>query len=465
MDFLDTQNKIEDSINSDDHTTDVVPLSERRGPVTLGLLWITMVTGFPSVLAGFTWYHHGLTLTQVLGCTLLSNLILMVYCIPACHLGAVSGQTFALMSRSVFGRIGSIVVSLTVALISLCWYGLAAVLLAEGLKGIFALPIDTMWLSIILAVIMAVNNFFGFSGVANFAGFFAAPVLILWIGATFFKAVTETPVAAFTAPENVGISSAVTIVSALVIGNTAWGNEADYWRYAKPKLKYTVIPLAVSIAVGQIVFPVTGWMLARKTGITDFEQASALMTRYALGDAAILAALVLIVTYWGLNDANLYAAINGVANLRKFCRKKLTFALTVIGAIAAAVLSKDPRSLEIVCSLSSVMLPCATVVMLCEWYLAARQPDTKPFFATIQPLSELPALRWSAMVAFLSGSFVGILTSGMIPNTESLHVGVSALQAWLTTLVSYFILRPIEQRTSNPGVDVVKTEIVDPQQP
>ena len=31
----------------------VVPLSDRRGPATLGLLWVTMVTGFPTVLIGF----------------------------------------------------------------------------------------------------------------------------------------------------------------------------------------------------------------------------------------------------------------------------------------------------------------------------------------------------------------------------------------------------------------------------
>lgn len=36
-----------------DYCTDVVPLSDRRGPATLGLLWVTMVTGFPTVLIGF----------------------------------------------------------------------------------------------------------------------------------------------------------------------------------------------------------------------------------------------------------------------------------------------------------------------------------------------------------------------------------------------------------------------------
>jgi cytosine permease len=441
------QNKISEAINTDDHTTDVVPLSERRGPVTLGLLWITMVTGFPSVLAGFAWYHYGLTLSQVLVCAVISNIILMAYCIPACHIGTVSGQTYALMSRMLFGRLGSLFVSINVSWISLAWYGLAAVLLANGLKGVFPIPMDTMWLSVILAIVMSVNNLFGFSGVANFAGYLAAPVLICWIGMTFFKVTMNTPSTVFSVPEHVGFSQALAVVSTLIIGNSAWGNEADYWRYAKPKLLYTVAPLMVSVAIGQIVFPITGWMLARETGVTDFEAASGLMTRYAFGGfggVSMIAALVLVVTYWGLNDANLYASINGVANLRKFCRKKLTVFLTMLGALSAALLSHDPKSLETVCSVSSNVLPCATVIAIVEWLDAVRNKRA-PFFTRVPSLAELPAVRWSALVAFIAGSSVGIATAGIISGLEFMQIGVSSLQAWLTTLVVYSVLRKFEK--------------------
>ena len=452
-------NKLEEAINSDDHTTDVVPLSERRGPILLGLLWITMVTGFPSVLAGFYWFKSGLTLSQVLLCSLISNAILMAYSIPSCHLGAVSGQTYALMSRALFGKLGSIFVSLNVSWISIAWYGLAAVLLANGLKGVFNIPIDTMWLSVLLAFIMSVNNLFGFSGVANFAGYLAAPVLIIWIGMTSFKAAMSTPVAAFSAPETVAFAPALTVVSALIIGNSAWGNEADYWRYAKPKLSLTVAPLVVSVAIGQIVFPITGWLLARETGITDFEAASGLMTRYAFsgwGIATALAALVLVVTYWGLNDANLYASINGMANLKKFSRKKLTIVLTCLGAIAAAFLSHNSKALETVCSVSSTVLPCATIIMLTEWAFAIRDKK-QPFFTRVPTFAELPLIRWSAVIAFAAGSIVGIATAGIIDGLLFLQMGVSSVQAWITAFIIYAILRPMDplvRRSLEPADEV-----------
>lgn len=439
--------KLGEAINSDDNTTSVVPMSERRGPLLMGLLWITMVTGFPAVLAGFTWYKYGLTLPQILVCSLISNVILMAYSIPACHLGAVSGQTYALMSRSLFGRLGSKFISLTVAWISLAWYGLAALLLADGLKGVLPIPLDTMWLAVIIAFIMSVNNLFGFSGVANFAGYLAAPILIAWITITFGKALLHTPLTVFTAPEQVANPYALTLVSALIIGNSAWGNEGDYWRYAKPKWMNTIAPLIVSVAIGQIVFPITGWMLARETGITDYEAASGLMTEYGLGGISILAAIVLIVTYWGLNDANLYASINGVANVRKYSRKKLTMVLTVIGALAAAVLSQNSKALETVCSLSSIVLPCATMVFIAEWFITTRGKNPRPFYSRIPEWNELPAVRWSALIAFIAGSGVGLLTAGIIPELESLHVGVAPLQAWVVALVVYVLMRPFRKAT------------------
>lgn len=436
---------LEEAINSDDNTTRAVPLSERRGPFLMGLLWITMVTGFPAVLAGFTWFQNGLTLSQILYCSVISTVILMAYCVPACHLGTVSGQTYALMSRRLFGRLGSMFISINVSWISLAWYGLAALLLADGLKGVMPIPVDTMWLTVAIALVMSVNNLFGFSGVANFAGYLAAPVLIAWIVLTFVKVFVATPATVWSAPEHVGFSQALPLVSALIIGNSAWGNEPDYWRYAKPKLSNTAIPLMISIAIGQFVFPITGWLLARETGITEYAAASGLMTRYALGGASILAAIVLIVTYWGLNDANLYAAINGVANLKKYSRKKLTMVLTVIGALAGAILSKDSKALETVCSISSIVLPCATIIAMTEWYCSTRGKDAVPFYATIPEFAQLPAVRWSALVAFLIGSAAGIVTSGLIPALEPLHFGVAPLQSWLTTFVVYMLLRRFDR--------------------
>ncbi len=434
------------AVESQDYTNAVVPRSERRGPVMLCLLWLTMVTGFPSVLAGVDWFRQGLTLSQVLICAAISIGILMVYSVPACYLGADSGQTFPLLSRKLFGKAGSALVSLNAAWISVLWYGLTAYFLANGLIGIFHLPIDLMCLSAILAFVMSFNNLFGFAGVANFAGYLAAPVLILWVFTTFFKAAAVCPPAIWNAPPKVGFAHALTSVSAFLIGYAAWGNEPDFWRYSKPKMTNTVIPLVVSLLIGALVFPLAGWMIAYLTGITDYAKATSYMTGYAFGGVSILAALVLFVTYCAQNDANLYTAINGVANLKTVQRKKLAFALTAFSAVCAAFLSRGSNSFEDVASLSATVLPCPTVVMIAEWYIIARITRTRADFSTIENFASLPNICWGPVIAVCSGSLVGLLTSGVLPFLQNWRVGVCSLQAWATTFLIYMIWRLAQLR-------------------
>lgn len=432
-----------------DYVADVVPLDKRRGPVTLGLLWVTMVTGFPSVLAGFDWYREGFTLGQSITCCLISCAILLAYTIPACQLGARSGQTYSLLSRSLFGQLGSRLVSFNVAWISVGWYALTAYLLADALKGLYPIPIDTALFSALLAVAMAFNNLFGFSGVANFAGYLAAPVLILWVLAAFVKASFACPTSAVFAPAHVPWPHALTLVSAFVIGYGAWGNEADFWRFSRPKLVFTILPLLGSIFVGQIIFPLTGWIMAHNTGITDYAAASALMTRYTFGGMSGIAALVLVVTYCALNDANLYAAINGVENLREFPRKRLVLLITALSALIAALMSRSADSFQAVASLSSTVLPCATVIMLAEWYLLTFLTGKKPDFSRVVPFEELPQARWSAIIALFAGSLVGLCTAGIVPGLQQYQIGVCSLQAWLTSLVVYLAIRVWSLRFSS----------------
>jgi purine-cytosine permease-like protein len=441
------------AVESQDYTTSVVPPRERRGPAMLGLLWLTMVTGFPSVLAGVDWFRQGLTLPQVFMCCLASIAILMLYTVPACYLGADSGQTFPLLSRKLFGKAGSSLVSLNAAWISVLWYGLTAYFLANGLQGIFHLPIDTMLLSALLAVVMSFNNLFGFAGVANFAGYLAAPVLIIWVLITFFKAAHECPSAVLSMAPHTSTWHALTTVSAFLVGYAAWGNEPDFWRFSKPKLVLTVIPLVVSLAIGTFIFPIAGWMLACISGITNYAAATAYMTNYAFGGVSILAALVLFVTYCAQNDANLYTAINGIANLKKIQRKKLACVLTGIAAVCAAVLSRSSHSFEDVASLSSTILPCPTVVMIAEWYLISRFTKIPPDFDTVAEFSTLPLVRWSAVTAVLTGSAVGLLTAGIIPGLERFHFGVCSLQAWLTTFIVYVTWRAVELSIGRSAIE------------
>lgn len=436
------------SLTDQDYTSGPVPAHERRGSLTMGLLWITMVTGFPSVLCGFDWFKAGLSLTQVIGCAILSCIILSLYCLPSCLLGSRSGLTYALLSRKVFGSWGSRLVSLNLVWVCIAWYGLTAVFLADGLKGLYQIPVPSVVLAVVLALLMAFNNFFGFSGVANFAGYIAGPMLVGWVFFTFYKATGTCPPTVWTVAPKISAPQALTIVSSFVIGYSVWGNEADYWRFAKPSRRSIAIPLTVSLMIGELLFPVTGWLLAYMTGITDYAAATSMMNKYAFGGISIIAAAVLTISYVAVNDSSLYGAINALQNVAPLPRKRMVGGLALAGCITAGVLSGMSKNFESVASLSCVFLPCATVIILAELMLLRRK-GTAGHLSHVPQFHELPTVRWSAVVSFALGCGVGVLTAGLVPGWERVHMGVPALQAWAVSLISYLLLRQLDRDTAD----------------
>ena len=435
-------------IDVDDHTTEAVPLSDRRSSLTMGLLWITMVTAFPTVLAGFQFNKEGMSLWQVLSCCAISCLMLLAYAVPAAMLGARSGQTYSLLSRTTFGKCGAVVVTINMLAIFVAFYGVTALITAESLNGIYHFPVPIVVLAVCVALAMAFNNFFGFSGIANFARFVAAPALIMWVGYTLVKAMSCVPAAMLASPAHCSLPTALTSVSAIVIGYSVWGNEPDYWRYGKPKVVASLVPMTIALCMGQVIFPCTGWIISKVSGITEYGAASEFMMTYSFGGIAIVAAVVLTVAMFAVNDANLYGSINAMESLKKLPHKVSVTILAVAGCVMTALLSISgaAKGLEAIAALNCILLPMPTVIMLGEWLVVTRLLGGDMPFDKVVSLRDVPAIRWPAVISLLFGVAVGIMTSGLIPALEGLHVGISSVQSWVAAFVLFVPLRVLEHR-------------------
>jgi purine-cytosine permease-like protein len=428
--------------------TEAVPTTNRRHPITMGLLWITMVTGFPCVLMGFQFHKEGFTLLQVLQCSLLSCVLLLMYAVPAGHIGAVSGHTYSILSRSVFGRWGARLVSLNMIGIFIVFYAVIALLMMDAFKGFFHPNIPDAPLLIGLAVVMSLNNFFGFTGVANFARFVAAPLLIAWIGYSFYLAATHCSPAVLTAVPHKSFAMAFAAISSFVLGFAVWGNEADYWRHSRPVVSFSLIPMAIALVLGEVIFPLAGWMISQVTGINEFERATAFMKDYSFGGMTMAAAIVVAAAYFAGNDSNLYGMVNSVGGICKIPHKLAVGTVTTIAAVLSLFFLTlgAASSLEIAFMLNCFIVPVPTVIMLTEWYLQKHVFKQLPFFHTIPDFQHLPAVRWPALIALLSGMAVGLFTSNLIPGTSKLNVGFPILQCWITAIVIYAVLRMAEHK-------------------
>jgi purine-cytosine permease-like protein len=431
------------SATGEDFAHEPVPLGERRGPVTMTLLWITMVTALPTVLIGFQWYKLGLSLFQVITCSILSSICLLLYSLPASWMGVKSGLTYGLLARQVFGLWGTRLASFHAIWLMLAWYALDAVLLADGLKGLFHLNWSVPLFSAILCLVMAINNFFGFQGVANFARYFAAPLLIGWVALTFFKAVPTCPPETLAAHSKVSFMSALTIVSSFVIGFGVWGNEADYWRYSKINKRYVAWSFAVSLCIGEVIFPITGWMVAKLSGVTDYIGATNYMNAYSFGGVAIFAALVIFANYCAANDSNMYGMINNLENIAPVRQKPGVLGLALAGSALAFWLATagSAESLTSIASLNCVILPVMTTIMFTELFIVKKYWLKDSDISAVLPLNTLAPFKWPALIASSIGVCVGVGTAGVIPGLERFCVGVCSVQAWLVGAFIYLILR------------------------
>ena len=104
------------SIKHDYSTSDtgIVPLDRRRPMWHFMGLWTTFVAGFSYMFLGFEIRAGGHSLAATVGITLLGYGIYTAYAMVGAYLGSRTGQTHALLTRSVFGSAGSVIVSLFV---------------------------------------------------------------------------------------------------------------------------------------------------------------------------------------------------------------------------------------------------------------------------------------------------------------------------------------------------------------
>lgn len=425
-----------------------IPSSERRSALTMGLVWVTMVASFPAVLAGFEWYSQGISFKQMIISGAISLLLLLAYSIPACELGARTGLGYCALSRTVFGRLGSAIVTFNLMWMFLAWYGMTAVLMAQAYANLYHSPLAIIWLSVIFSFLMAINNFFGFTGVANFARFMAAPALITWVLFTFVKALSSGANATMVAQTHCSNMHALTITSSFIIGFAVWGNEPDYWRYSKPGILRSGVPLLVSIVIGQLMFPMAGWLVARASGITDSAAAAAFMSNYCFGGIAWLGLLILIADYFSTNDSSLFGSAAALESVWPMKHILAVGIFAIGGAIVAALLTvfDVSKALSTIVSLNCVVLPIPTVIMLSEWFLQKRVFSQSEIFSVVPDFASLPIIRWPAIIALVAGLSIGIVTSGLFPALERFHFGVCSLQAWLASIIIYAPLRVYEYR-------------------
>src|SRR5438067_2143952 len=143
-----------------DHTTDPVPPGERRSRWDLTALWLTFAGGCTFLFLGFSYHEASYPLARSVAAGALGALAYLAYALPAAHLGATTGQTLALLTRSVLGVAGSALVTVLLVVVAAGWTAVVFNMLASFYDGLFGWG-HVALVGAVLAVLGIAANLFG----------------------------------------------------------------------------------------------------------------------------------------------------------------------------------------------------------------------------------------------------------------------------------------------------------------
>jgi purine-cytosine permease-like protein len=434
---------LEESIKHDYSTSDtgIVPLDRRRPIWHFAGLWTSFAAGFSFLFVGTELYAGGHGLGSTAGITVLGIAIYVAYATLAAYVGSRTGQTHALLTRSIFGVSGSWLVSVFIIVGATGWTGFQAGLMVQIWDGLYSWGHIEL-LTIVFAGLMVVNNLFGFTGITVFARYLVTPLIVIWVLYLVIKVLVSYSGILNDQPKGGGGLSFLAGV-AVVIGFAMWGNEQDIFRFGKPRFWWPLPAYGFALIFGFLLFSVGGWMMADLAHTADFGPVVRETTTYSLFGAFWLAFILGTISQFSLNDGNYYEAINGGQNIVggwKHWRRWYTCVLIALGGSFSGWLVNYhfTNGFFKVAAFLAITVPTASIIMFIDHFLLPR------WFGISRPLMKIPSwaetawFNWPALIALCGAVFFGAWASGIVPGEDPTRLwGIPPLEAWVLGGVTY----------------------------
>ena len=224
----------------EDYSLECVPLSQRKSWVSLAVIWIGIAVVMSAIFRGMM-IGLGLgKITSVLVSYLLGEIILIVIMVFMGYVGAKTGLSTPLIANHSFGRIGAIIISLSIALSLIGWFGVQAAFFARTVQFYLGTHFSLPLFSFICGILMMIPAIFGIKGL-SILSWIASPFMIVIfavgvfkMGFNFLPAETLISLAKAHQPDpyplTIGMAASI-VAGGFIVGATT---SADIFRYARP---------------------------------------------------------------------------------------------------------------------------------------------------------------------------------------------------------------------------------------
>ncbi|HEY3685390.1 MAG TPA: cytosine permease [Streptosporangiaceae bacterium] len=403
------------AIGHDDYALKRVPETARYHWFSVAAQRFGQVSALSQFLLGAT-LGMGMSFWNAFIAITLGAVILELVAIMVGVIGVREGLSTSVLARwTGFGRYGSALIGLVIAISLIGWFGIQNAVFAEGLQSLIGGPPLWVW-TIIAGAFVTLIVVYGFASM-QWIAWVTVPLFIAlagWsISVELSKHAISSLVASAPAGAHLSLAAGTTLVAGgFIVGAVITPDMTRYNRSVADVVKQTVL----GVTLGEYAIGLIGVLLAHalRTG-----NVVAIVT----STSGVIGTVILIAATLKINDWNLYSSSLGFVNLidtlfrRKVNRAVMTIVLGVIGTVLAAVGILD--LFEGFLNLLGIAVPPIAGIMVAEYFVVRRwRGDLRSSGAALPESS--PAWVPATLVVWIAAFCIGQFVTWGIPALNSL---------------------------------------------
>ncbi|MBN3264353.1 purine-cytosine permease family protein [Pectobacterium brasiliense] len=413
----------------DDYPVSRVPLSVRLPFLNVALVHIGMLTALDQFMLGAV-LGHSMTLGQAFLAIFIGSAIFGVVTVGLGYAGMKEGMSGSLLARWCgFGRIGSVLIGLVIAISLIGWFGVQNAVFAKALNFAMADKLGFGWSAALSGMALTLLVAFGFRAL-RFTAKIAVPMFVIVVGYISIMTLSGHNIAELIASAPNGETISISAGATMVVGGCIVASliTPDMTRYSQ-KGKHVFWMTMLSIIVGEFIVNGLAIIIARALNTADVVT---IMSQAAGG----IGLIAVIFSTLRVNDINLYSSSLGIANAiegvtgKKLRYVSITLVIGLIGTLLSVAGILD-RFIDFL-TLLGVLFPPIIGVMLVDYYILRTHKvllETSRTEGLLPDSAQTPLIGWPAIIASIAGAIVGLAFEWGVPAFNSLLA--ASLLYWL----------------------------------
>ncbi|RJL46334.1 cytosine permease [Pectobacterium carotovorum] len=404
----------------DDYPVSRVPLSVRLPFLNVALVHIGMLTALDQFMLGAV-LGHSMTLGQAFLAIFIGSAIFGVVTVGLGYAGMKEGMSGSLLARWCgFGRIGSVLIGLVIAVSLIGWFGVQNAVFAKALNFAMADKLGFGWSAALSGIALTLLVAFGFRAL-RFTAKIAVPMFVIVVGYISIMTLSGHNIAELIASAPNGEAISISAGATMVVGGCIVASliTPDMTRYSQ-KGKHVFWMTMLSIIVGEFMVNGLAIIIARALNTADVVT---IMSQAAGG----IGLIAVIFSTLRVNDINLYSSSLGIANaIEGVTGKKLRYvSITLVIGLIGTLLSVAgilERFIDFL-TLLGVLFPPIIGVMLVDYYILRTHKtllETSRAEGQLPDSAQTPLIGWPAIIASTVGAIIGLAFEWGVPAFNSL---------------------------------------------